>query len=141
MKKLFILSIIFFSLNAFAQFEKYENNDQVKSYIVNKKMFEMMSKMKVDLNDENAKLYLNLIKKLDKLVVYTTLNSKLATEFKSTANKYITDNNLEELMRVNEAGKNVKVYFKNGVKKELFMFVDDKESILLSLELDISEFL
>ena len=136
MKKLFILSIIFFSLNAFAQFEKYENNDQVKSYIVNKKMFEMMSKMKVDLNDENAKLYLNLIKKLDKLVVYTTLNSKLATEFKSTANKYITDNNLEELMRVNEAGKNVKVYFKNGVKKELFMFVDDKESILLSLKGD-----
>lgn len=134
MKKIFSLSFIIISLFSFAQFEKYENNDQVKSYIVNKKMFEMMSKMKIDLNDEDAKLYLNLIKKLDKLSVYTTSNLKLSSEFKATALKYIADGKFEELMRVNEGGKNVKVYFKTGDSKELFMFVDDKESILLSLK-------
>lgn len=134
MKKLIVLSIILFSLNSFAQFEKFENNDQVKSYIVNKKMFEMMSKIKIDASDEEAKAYINLIKKLDKLIVFTTTDKKLSSEFSSSAMKYIADNKLEELMRVSEGGKNVKIYLKNGASKELFMFVDDKESILLSLK-------
>lgn len=134
MKKLIVLSIILFSLNSFAQFEKFENNDQVKSYIVNKKMFEMMSKIKIDASDEEAKAYINLIKKLDKLLVFTTTDKKLSSEFSSSAMKYIADNKLEELMRVSEGGKNVKIYLKNGASKELFMFVDDKESILLSLK-------
>lgn len=134
MKKLIILSFIILGLNSQAQFEKFEDNASVKSYIVNKKMFDMMSKMKIDGADEEVKMYMNLLKKLDKLTVFTTSNPKLAAEFKSAGQNYITDNKLEELMRVNEAGKNVKVYFKSGATKELFMLVEDKESILLSLK-------
>jgi len=134
MKKLLILSFIILGLNSQAQFEKFEENSSVKSYIVNKKMFDMMSKMKIEGADEEVKQYMNLLKKLDKLTVYTTSNAKLTNEFKSTAQSYISDNKLEELMKVSESGKNVKVYFRNGASNELFMFVDDKESILLSLK-------
>lgn len=134
MKKLIVLSFIILGLTSQAQFEKFEDNAAVKSYIVNKKMFDMMSKMKIDGADEEVKMYMNLLKKLDKLTVFTTSNPKLAAEFKTTGQNYIADNKLEELMRVNESGKNVKVYFKSGVTKELFMLVEDKESILLSLK-------
>lgn len=101
-------------------------------------MFQLMSKMKVD--DKETQQYVNLIKKLDMLKVFVTDNDAKANEMKSTADKYLKSANLEELMRVNQGGKSVKIYVKSTNKdtlvKELFMFVEGapkEQTVLLSL--------
>lgn len=139
-----VLAFLMASATAFAQgaFDKYEDKDGIASVVVNKKMFEMMSKVKVDAKEKEMQQYMNLLKKLDNLKVFTTSNAKLGTEMKATVNSYLKSNPLEELMRVNEDGKNVKIYVKSGatsdIVKELLMFIEgsnikDAETIVLSL--------
>jgi len=152
MKK-FILTIVFALVsNAFfAQntFDKYDGQDGITSIVVNKKMFQMMSSVKVDANDKETQQYLSLMKKLDNLKVFTTTSTKLSADMKSTADKYAKTAGLEELMRVNDSGKNVRILVKSGSTdtqvKELLMFIEDaskqNETVLMSLtgSFDLSE--
>ncbi len=144
MKKLFSILMVTVAVNfaaAQSAFDKFEDKDGVTSVIVNKKMFEMMSKVKVDAKDAETQQYLNLLKKLDNLKVFTTSNNKIADDMKNTVNSYLKSNPLEELMRVNNEGKNVKIYVNsNGnstIVKELLMFIEgnskDNEAVVLSL--------
>lgn len=141
-----ILSIVFlFSASiAFSQsaFDKFEDKDDVTTVIVNKKMFEMMSKVKVDTQDKEVQQYMNLLKKLDNLKVFTTENTKVASDMKNTVTSYLKSNPLEELMRINDDGKKVNIYIKSGatenIVKELLMFIDtpsakDNQAVVLSL--------
>jgi alpha-acetolactate decarboxylase len=135
----------------FAQsvFDKFDGQDDVTSVIVNKKMFQMMGNVKMDAKDKEAAQYLALIKKLDNLKVFTTTSTRTTAEFKATAEKYIKTANLEELMRVNDGGKNIKILVKSGAKdtqiKELLMFIESSnktnETVLLSLtgDFDLDE--
>lgn len=141
-----ILSIVFlFSASfAFSQsvFDKFEDKDGVTTVIVNKKMFEMMSKVKVDTQDKEVQQYMTLLKKLDNLKVFTTDSDKMAGELKGTVTQYLKSNPLEELMRINDEGKKVNIYIKSGasenIVKELLMFIDapsakDNQAVVLSL--------
>lgn len=142
--KNFIITLIFiFATHAFyaqTTFDKFDGQDDVTAVIVNKKMFDIMSKVKVDPSDKETQQYMNLIKKLDNLRVFTTKNPKIEADMKLSADKYINSANLEELMRINDGGKNVKIYVKSGAGdtkiKELFMFIDgakNDDTVLLSL--------
>ncbi len=141
-----ITSLVFmvFTSVAFSQsvFDKYEDKDNVTTVIVNKKMFELMSKVKVDVKDQEAQQYLNLLKKLENLKVFMTGDAKLAGDMRGTVTSYLKSNPLEELMRVNDDGKKVNIYVKSGasenIVKELLMFIEapgdkDKQAIVLSL--------
>jgi len=151
MKKLIItLIVVLVSSPFFGQsaFDKFDGQDDVSSVIVNKKMFELMSKVKVDVSDKEAQQYMNLIKKLDNLKVFTTQNPKIQGEMKLAADKYVKTAGLEELMRINDKGKNIKIMVKSGAKdaqiKELLMYVDggsNEDSILMSLtgDFDLNE--
>lgn len=142
--KFFLLTMIFaFSSSAvFSQngFDKFDGQDGVTSIIVNKKMFELMSKVKVDASDKETQQYLNLIKKLDNLKVFTTKSSRVEGEMRIVADKYIKTAGLEELMRVNENGRNVKILVKSGTTdsqiRELLMFIEgakNEDTVLMSL--------
>jgi len=68
------------------------------------------------------------------------LNSKKAADMKVTSDKYLKTAGLDELMRINEKGKNVKIYVKSGSSdqqvKELLMFIEGsgkEETVLMSL--------
>lgn len=145
MKKL-ILSIVCIAFTSvmFAQstFDKYEDKEGVTTIIVNKKMFELMSKVKVDVKDKEAKQYMDLLKKLDNLKVFVTDNNAVASDMKGTVTSYLKSNPLEELMRVNDEGKKVNIYVKSGatenIVKELLMFIEtpnskENQSVVLSL--------
>lgn len=147
--KKIILSIVFIAFTSlgFSQsvFDKYEDKDDVTTVIVNKKMFELMSKVKVDVKDKEAQQYMNLLKKLENLKVFMTGNVKLAQDMKGTVTSYLKSNPLEELMRVSDDGKKVNIYVKSGATansvKELLMFIEspgdkDKQAIVLSLKGD-----
>ncbi|CAN1565482.1 Protein of unknown function DUF4252 [Flavobacteriaceae bacterium] len=151
MKKLIItLVIVLVSSPFFAQgaFDKFDGQDDVTSIVVNKKMFELMSKVKVDTSDKEAQQYMNLIKKLDNLKVFTTKSVRVEGEMKVAADKYIKTAGLEELMRVNEKGRSIKIMVRSGAKdtqiKELLMFIDggkEEDTVLMSLtgDFDLSE--
>lgn len=144
MKKFLITVVVALISNAFfaqTAFDKYDGLDGVSSIVVNKKMFQMMASVKVDANDKETQQYLSLMKKLDNLKVFTTTSSKLSAEMKLTADKYVKTAGLEELMRVNDSGKNVRILVKSGSTdsqvKELLMFIEDpskqNETVLMSL--------
>jgi hypothetical protein len=140
-KLILITALVFISNTIFAQqslFDKLNGQETVSSVIVNKKMFSLLSKMKVE--DKETQQYVNLIKKLDNLKVFVTSNASKASEMKSAADKYLKTASLEELMQVNDKGKLVKIFVKSGATdsqiKELFMFIEGSgkdETVLMSL--------
>ena len=149
-KSILILIVVLCSPTLFAQsaFDKFDGQDDVTSIIVNQKMFELMSKVKVDASDKQTLQYMNLIKKLNNLKVFTTQSTRVQGEMKSSVDKYIKSAGLEELMRVNDNGKSVKILVKSGAKdsqvKELLMFIDGgkgDDTVLMSLtgDFDLNE--
>lgn len=146
MKKLiFALLLMPAMLLAQGPFDKFDGQDDVTSVIVNKKMFQMMGNVK----NKESQQYLNLIKKLDNLKVFTTTSTRVTSEMKSAADKHIKSAGLEELMRVNDKGQNIRIMVKSGasdsIVKELLMFIEGSgkgnESVLMSLtgEFDLNE--
>lgn len=140
MKKVILITLLIVASNSFAQsvFDKFDNQDDITTVIVNKKMFSLLSK--VNPTDKDSKQYIDLIKKLDNLKVFVTSSDKKADDMKATADKYIKSSGLDELMRINNKGKNVKIFVKSGANdsqiKELLMFIEGsgkEESVLMSL--------
>ncbi len=149
MRKFIVTIVMALVCNTFfaqSAFDKYDGQDGVTSIIVNKKMFQMMGSVKVDANDKETQQYLSLMKKLDNLKVFTTTSTKIAADMKLSADKYMKTAGLEELMRVNDSGKNVKIWVKSGSTdtqvKELLMFIEDgsktDETVLMSLTGDFA---
>lgn len=132
-----------------AAFDKFDGQDDVTSVIVNKKMFQMMGSVKMDNKDKDTQQYLDLIKKLDNLKVFTTNSTRITADMKATSEKYMKSAGLEELMRVNDNGKNIKVSVRSGAKdsqiKELLMFMEGSskgnQTVLMSLtgDFDLNE--
>lgn len=143
MKKILIATVFaFLPILTFAQgaFDKFDGQDDVTSIIVNKKMFDLMSKVKMDASDKETQQYLKLIKKLDNLKVFTTKSTRVENEMKATAASYTKSAGLEELMRITESGRNIKILVKSGATdsqvKELLMFIEGgkgDDTVLMSL--------
>ena len=130
-----LMPSLFFGQSAF---DKYDGQDGVTAVVIGKKMFEMMGNVKS--NDKDAQQYMNLVKKLESLKVFVTSSPKLTADMKATSSKYLKTAALEELMRVNDGGKNIKIYVKSGATstkvKELLMFIEGggkDETVLMSL--------
>jgi len=132
-----------------AAFDKFDGQDDVTSVIVNKKMFQMMGSVKMDNKDKETQQYMDLIKKLDNLKVFTTNSTRVTADMKATSEKYMKSAGLEELMRVNDNGKNIKISVRSGAKdsqiKELLMFMEGSskgnQTVLMSLtgDFDLNE--
>lgn len=144
MKKIIVTSVLVLVSNVFfaqSVFDKYEGQDDVASIIVNKKMFQMMGSVKVDANDKETQQYLNLMKKLDNLKVFSTSNAKVSSQMKVTADQYYKTAGLEELMRVDNGDKNLKIWVKSGATenqiKELLVYNaganKENQTVLMSL--------
>ena len=105
-----------------------------------------MGNVKMDNKDKETQLYLNLVKKLDNLKVFTTSSGRMTADMKATSEKYIKTAGLEELMRVNDSGKNIKILVKSGTNetqiKELLMFIEGSgkgnSTVLMSLTGDFN---
>jgi hypothetical protein len=149
MKKVILILVVILTTNTFfgqTVFDKFDGQDDITAVIVNKKMFSLLSKMEV--KDKESQQYVNLIKKLDNLKVFVTTSDKKSDEMKAVADKYLKTASLEELMRINEKGKSVKIYVKSGATdsqiKEMFMFIEGsgkEETVLMSLtgDFDLNE--
>ena len=149
MRKIILTLVVILTTSTFfgqSVFDKFDGQDEITSVVVNQKMFSLLSKM--DVKDKETQQYVNLIKKLNNLKVFVTASDKKSDEMKAVADKYLKSAALEELMRINEKGKSVKIYVKSGASdsqiKELLMFIEGsgkEETVLMSLtgDFDLNE--
>ncbi len=118
MKKLGILiAFLIVSSLSFGQnaFDSFENERDVTSVVVTKNMFKLLSKMDLNSSDPEAKEYLNMVNNLDNIKIFTTENAAVAKRMNTTVTDYVSaSQNLGELMRIKEDGKNIRFYSKEG---------------------------
>ncbi len=131
-------------------FEKYEDMKDVDAMVMTSKMFKMLAKVDLSENDPEAREYMKLIENLDRIQIYKSSNSKIMTQMAADVKSYLQKGSLEELMRVNDNGQNIKFYSLPGKNdnyvKELFMYLEGSEgdkpmSVILSItgEIDLSQ--
>ncbi|MCL5247381.1 DUF4252 domain-containing protein [Cellulophaga sp. 20_2_10] len=154
MKKLLIIAVLTaLPFTGFSQsiFDKFEDLDNVSSLIVNKSMFNLLTKIDVDVNDKENQEYIDIAKSISSLKVFITEDSKIGTDMLTTMKSYLKTASLEELMRVKDKEANIKFYIKSGKDEdhvsELLMFVSDiqnakvdgrkVETVLVSITGDI----
>ena len=88
-------------------FEKYEDMEHVTSVVVNQKMFKMLANIDIQTNDADADAFINQVKMLDNLTVFTTDNIAVSNSMKKDVEKYIKNSKLEELMRIKDGDQTV----------------------------------
>ncbi len=132
-------------------FDKYEDLDEVTSVIVNKSMFNLLAKIDVEVDDPEAKEFMDIASSLKSLKVFTTDDTAIGKDMRASVNTYLKSSTMEELMRIKDKDANVKFYIKEGKDadhvSELLMFVTglkdveangrNFETVILSLTGDI----
>lgn len=143
-KVIVIIALIVAPMLSGAQsiFDKYEDMPEVMSVIVNQKMFKMIASIDIDMDDPEAQEYMNMVKKITGLKVFTTGDEKISAEMKATVTKYLKSSDLEELMRIKDGDQVVKFYVKEGKDenhvKELLMYVTGLKELTEGQDIEIN---
>lgn len=154
-KNIIIVLVAVLPLMGFSQsmFDKFEDLDNVSAVVVNESMFKLLSKINVEVDDQEAQDFMDIAQNLKNLKVFITEDKKISADMQVTMEKYLKSSSLQELMRVKDKDANVKFYIKSGKDEdhvsELLMFVTGInntdleinnrkfETVLLSLTGDI----
>lgn len=109
------------------EFDKFESVRGVSSMVMNQKMFKLLSKVDLNSSDPEMQAYIELVNNLENVKMFTTTKEDVSADMTSTMSGYVSGSGLEELMRANDDGKNVKFYYKPGSTddyvKEFVMFL------------------
>jgi len=125
----FVMAIMLMPLTGLAQsdiFDKYSDNAEVTFVSIKPKMFQMIAKMGIDVDDAEAKAYMDMVKSITSFKTIVTDNKSISTDIA----KWVKSRSsaLEELMEVKDEGTEVKFYVKEGKDadhvKELLIFVN-----------------
>ena len=138
MKKIILLiALTITSMVTSAQsfFDVLEDMDGVDMVVVNKDMFELLSKFNPDkMKDNKAMQIFAMINDLKSFKMFSTDDSFIADKMEVMTNTAIKKNNLTELMRIKEDDSRIKIYVKSTKNKEyvseVLMFIKgiDKQS-------------
>ncbi|WP_228851169.1 DUF4252 domain-containing protein [Aegicerativicinus sediminis] len=145
MKKLLVIAAIVLApalASSQSIFDKFEDLEEVTSIIVNQKMFTMLAKIDIDTDDPESQEYLNMVKKITGLKVFTTGDEKISKDMGATVNQYLKSNQLAELMRIKDGDQTVQFYVKEGRDddhvKELLMYVNGLKEITKDQDIEIN---
>lgn len=152
MKFLSFVFALFLSTSLFAQedaitkyFSKYVDNEDFTVVYVSGKMFELINKMELDFDDEEAEAVLAVVKDLKGLRILTTENNGM--KYYKEALQIINTKQYETLMTVREGkSENVQFLIKDDggdIINELLLLVggEDNEFVLISFigKIDLNE--
>ena len=142
---LIALTVTSMVTNAQSFFDSLEDMDGVDMVVVNKDMFELLSKFGPDkMKDNEAMQIFTMIKDLKNLKVFSTDDAIIADKMETMANSAIKKHNLTELMRIKEDNSRVKIYVKSTKNKEyvseVLMFIKgiDKQTKGISKSMIVS---
>jgi hypothetical protein len=139
MKRIVIIIVFLLCSQAFLGqdiFKKFENRNQVSTEIIDKKMFDLMNKVKIDASDTETKKYQDLIKKLDYLKISRTYDVTVSNEMKLEFDKLLKSSGLIEIKKATEGNSTVRVIVDNENEiKNAYLLIQigntTKESILM----------
>ncbi|EDP70188.1 hypothetical protein FBALC1_11662 [Flavobacteriales bacterium ALC-1] len=145
MKKIIVIvAVMLMSVTGFSQnvFDKFEDQEGVTSIILNGKMFKMLATMGMDIDDPEAKEFVEMAKSITGFKVFTTGDAKISSDMKSTVAKYLSSSKLEELMRIKDGNQTVKFYVREGKDenhvKELLMFITGLKEMTKGQNIEIN---
>lgn len=145
MKKLIVILIMAMApVLTFGQslFDKYEDNEEVTSVVLTKKVFKMLADIKLDLGNADDQEIYDAIGEITGLKVLTTGDVKVASQIKADVAKHLKSANLEELMRIKDGDQTVKFYVKEGKDdnhvKELLMYVSGLKEAMKDNDITIN---
>ena len=124
----FVMAIMLLPAVSMAQdvFDKYSDNSDVTYVSIKPKMFQMIAKMGINVDEPEAKAYMDMVKSITSFKTLVTDNTAISADI----TKWVTSRigSLEELMQVKDEGTEVKFYVKEGKDsdhvKELLIFVN-----------------
>ena len=131
----FVMAVMLVPLTGMAQkdvFEKYSDNSDVTYVSIKPKMFQMIAKMGINVDDAEAKAYMDMVKSITSFKTMITDNKEIAADL----GKWVKSrsSSLEELMEVKDDGTNVNFYIKEGKDadhvKELLIFVNGVDKFM-----------
>ncbi len=131
----FVIALMLVPLTGMAQkdvFEKYSDNSDVTYVSIKPKMFQMIAKMGINVEDEEARAYMDMVKSITSFKTMITDNKVIAADLA----KWVKSRSsaLEELMEVKDDGTNVNFYVKEGKDadhvKELLIFVNGVDKFM-----------
>jgi len=97
MKKIIaILVMCILPITGFSQslFDKYEEYDDVTSVVISQSMFNLLSKIDIDVDDPEAKEFMDIAKSVKSLKVFTTENKSISSQMKTSVDKYLKTSRL-----------------------------------------------
>lgn len=132
---LIALTVASMVTSAQSLFDTLEDMDGVDMVVVNKDMFELLSKFNPDkMKDNKAMQIFAMINDLKSFKRFSTDDSFIADKMEIMTNTAIKKHNLTELMRIKEDDSRIKIYVKATKNKEyvseVLMFIKgiDKQS-------------
>ena len=141
---IFIVLGLMLSLTITAQdlFSKYESMDGVTSGVINSKMFSMIASMDIDVDDPDAKTFMEMVNKIESVKLLVTGSQNISKNMVADTEAYIRKANLDELMRFKDGAQNVRFYVREGKDqnhvKELLMFITGLGEMLAGEDLSIN---
>ncbi|TBN15829.1 DUF4252 domain-containing protein [Hyunsoonleella pacifica] len=123
-----IMAIMLLPFTGMAQnnvFEKYSDDPNVTYVNIKPKMFQMLAKLNVNVDDPEAQAYMDMVKSITSFKTIVTDNSAISADITKWVNS--RSSKLEELMEVKDDGTEVMFYVKEGRDadhvQELLIFV------------------
>lgn len=124
----FVMAVMLLPITGMAQknvFEKYSESPDVTYVNIKPKMFQMLAKMGVNIDDPEAKSYMEMVKSITSFKTIVTDNKGISSDISKWVKS--RSSSLEELMEVKDDGTEVKFYVQEGKDsdhvKELLIFV------------------
>ena len=116
---LIALTVASMVTSAQSLFDTLEDMDGVDMLVVNKDMFELLSKFNPDkMKDNEAMQIFAMINDLKSFKMFSTDDSFIADKMEIMTNTAIKKHNLTELMRIKEDDSRIKIYVKATKNKE-----------------------
>ena len=107
-------------------FEKYNDNSDVTYVSIKPKMFQMIAKMGINVDDPEAKSFMDMVNSITSFKTLVTDNKSISADITKWVKS--RSGSLEELMEVKDDGSEVKFYVKEGKDsdhvKELLIYVN-----------------
>ncbi|MDG1728638.1 MAG: DUF4252 domain-containing protein [Algibacter sp.] len=130
-----VMAIMLLPLTGMAQknvFEKYSDNSDVTYVSIKPKMFQMIAKMGINVEDAEARAYMDMVQSITSFKTIVTDNKDISTDIAKWVKS--RSGGLEELMEVKDEGTEVKFYVKEGKDadhvKELLIFVNGIDKMM-----------
>ncbi len=138
----FIIAMMMVPLSGMAQniFDKYNDNSEVTFVSIKPRMFQMIANMGIDIEDQEAKAYMDMVKSITSFKTMITSNKSISSDIAKWVRS--RSGSLEELMEVKDNGTEVKFYVKEGKDadhvKELLIFVNGIDKVMKGNGIEIN---